>query len=485
MIAPHGVDVNVNVPDAAESDPAKSGVVMRVRVLATGNDDVPHGSVDLQGLEQWARDAGADYEFARDLPRAARLLAGSQWDIVLAVLGDRPEEELSWWVDALRSLPGGPRLVALVQSPSMRLALHAEKIGVLDLLSLPLQRADFLAVLERHSMSTGEETIPLSAPVAAQPSDKTVIIGRHRTMLAVYTLMARAAQSTATVLVQGESGTGKELVARAVHENGLRASGPFIAVNCAAIPENLLESELFGHEKGAFTGAVGRRTGRFELAIGGTLFLDEVGDMSLALQAKILRAVQEREIERVGGESVIPVDVRVVAATNRNLRECVEQGTFREDLYYRLAVLTIKLPRLAERSEDLIHIASYFVRHFSPRYGKDIRGISDRAHAAMRAHRWPGNVRELRNAIEHAVLSARGQSLLLEDLPEEIRGTVRDAGESALPGRDQSVLATLAETEVRQISRALAQTGGVITSAAEILGIHRNTLTRKIKGYGL
>ncbi|MGH7655321.1 MAG: sigma-54 interaction domain-containing protein [Gemmatimonadaceae bacterium] len=484
MIAPHRVDVNVTVPDAAEPDQAKSAPTTRVRVLATGNDDVPHGRVDLQGLEQWAHDGGADYEFARDLPRAARHLAGSQWDIVLAVLGDRPEEELSWWVDALRSLPGAPRLVALVQSPSMRLALHAEKIGVLDLLSLPLQRADFLAVLERHSMSTGEEIIPLSPP-AALSSGGTVIIGRHRTMLGVYTLMARAAQSTATVLLQGESGTGKEIVARSIHENGLRPSGPFIAVNCAAIPENLLESELFGHEKGAFTGAVGRRTGRFELAIGGTLFLDEVGDMSLALQAKILRAVQEREIERVGGEAVIPVDVRVVAATNRNLRECVEQGTFREDLYYRLAVLTIKLPRLAERSEDLIHLASYFVRYFAPRYGKDIQGISDRAHAAMLAHRWPGNVRELRNAIEHAVLSARGQSLLLEDLPEEIRGTVRDAGESALPGREQSVLATLAETEVRQISRALAQTGGVITSAAEILGIHRNTLTRKIKGYGL
>ena len=484
MIAPHRVDTDVTTGPAAASGPARLNPAAPVRVLATGSDDVPHGRVDLQGLEQWARDAGADYEFARDLPRAVRHLSDGRWDIVLAVLGDRPEEELTWWVDALRTLTGAPRLVALVQSPSMRLALHAEKIGVLDLLSLPLQRADFLAVLERHSMSTGEETIPLSPP-PAQSSGATVIIGRHRTMLGVYTLMARAAQSTATVLVQGESGTGKELVARGIHENGSRASGPFVAVNCAAIPENLLESELFGHEKGAFTGAVGRRTGRFELAIGGTLFLDEVGDMSLVLQAKILRAVQEHEIERVGGEAVIPVDVRVIAATNRNLRDCVERGAFREDLYYRLAVLTITLPRLAERNEDLIHLASYFVRHFAPRYAKDIRGISDRAHAAMRAHRWPGNVRELRNAIEHAVLSARGPALLLEDLPEDIRGVVRDAGASALPGRDQSVLATLAETEVRQISRALAQTGGVITSAAEILGIHRNTLTRKIKGYGL
>jgi two-component system response regulator AtoC len=479
MISPQRAELEpIAAPTPAEVAPG------RLRVLASGNDDMPDVQTELQGLHRWASGAGADYEFARDLPRAARRLADAQWDIVLAVLGDRPEEELTWWVDALRSLSGSPRLVALVQNPSMRLALHAEKIGVLDLVPLPLQRADFLALIERHSALTDEICVPL-APFGAPASTGTVIVGRHRTMLAVYTLMARAAKSTATVLIQGESGTGKELVARAIHENGPRASGPFVAVNCAAIPENLLESELFGHEKGAFTGAVGRRTGRFEMAIGGTLFLDEVGDMSLALQAKILRAVQEREIERVGGEVVIPVDVRVIAATNRNLRDCVANGGFREDLYYRLAVLTIRLPRLAERNEDLIELASYFARYFGPRYGKDIQGISDRAHAALYAHQWPGNVRELRNVIEHAVLSARGTTLLLEDLPEEVRGVGREAGDSSLPGRDQSVLATLAETEVRQISRALAQTGGAITAAAEILGIHRNTLTRKMKGYGL
>ena len=470
-------------PAAADSAPAAIAPV-RLRVLASGNDDVPDVQVELQGLNRWASDAGIDYEFARDLPRAARRLADARWDIVLTVLGDRPEDELSWWVDTLRSLSGSPRLVALVQSPSMRLALHAEKIGVLDLVPLPLQRKDFLALLERHSASTDEISVPL-ARHAATPSNGTVIVGRHRTMLSVYTLMARAAKSTATVLIQGESGTGKELVARGIHENGPRASGPFVAVNCAAIPENLLESELFGHEKGAFTGAVGRRTGRFELAIGGTLFLDEVGDMSLALQAKILRAVQEREIERVGGEAVIPVDVRVIAATNRNLRDCVADGRFREDLYYRLAVLTIRLPRLAERSDDLIELASYFARYFAGRYSKEIAGISDRAHAALYTHQWPGNVRELRNVIEHAVLSSRGDTLLLEDLPEEVRGIAREAGDSSLPGRDQSVLATLAETEVRQITRALAQTGGAIAAAADILGIHRNTLTRKMKGYGL
>jgi DNA-binding NtrC family response regulator len=366
----------------------------------------------------------------------------------------------------------------------MGLALHAEKLGVFDLLSLPLRREDFVGVLQSHALSTEEVPVPL--PQTTGPANgSAAMIGRHRTMLAVYTLMARAATSTATVLIQGESGTGKELVARGIHENGARAAGPFIPVNCAAIPENLLESELFGHERGAFTGAVGRRAGRFELAIGGTLFLDEIADMSLSLQAKILRAVQEREIERLGGETTIAVDVRLVAATNKDLRDAVARGAFREDLYYRLAIVTIKLPRLAERGEDLLHLISHFVLQFAPRYGKQIRAISDRALNAMYAHQWAGNVRELRNVIEHAVLAARDDTLRIGDLPDEMLGQARNAEDVPLPGRPQGVLATLAETEVRQIGRALAQTGGAITAAADLLGIHRNTLTRKMKEYGL
>src|SRR2546425_1588285 len=272
------------------------------------------------------------------------------------------------------------------------------------------------------------------------------LVGQSATMLEVYKLIARIAPSLATVLVQGESGTGKEVVARAIHLNGPMASGPFVAVNCAAIPENLLESELFGHEKGSFTGAITRKIGRFEQAGGGTLFLDEIADMSLALQAKILRGVQEREIERVGGTETIPVNVRLIAATNRDLKEAIKQGRFREDLYYRLAVVVIRLPPLAERGDDLPPLPSYFVGQFGKRYGKEIRAISDRALDLLRNHAWVGNVRELRNVVERAVIVATDDVLRVEHLPEEFRGE-----EATLPDRSEGALLTLAEAEARPI----------------------------------
>ena len=248
----------------------------------------------------------------------------------------------------------------------------------------------------------------------------------------------------------------------------------------AAIPENLLESELFGHEKGAFTGAVTRKIGRFEQAVRGTLFLDEIADMSLALQAKILRAVQEREIERVGGTETIPVEVRLIAATNRDLKEAIKLGRFREDLYYRLAVITIRLPKLAERGDDLLLLTAYFVRLFAERYKKSIHAISDRALELLRSHAWIGNVRELRNVIERAVIVAGDDVLRAEHLPDELRGEA-----AGLADRPQTGQLTLAQVEARHIARVLAQTGGQIGAAAEILGIHRNTLTRKMKEYGL
>jgi len=356
--------------------------------------------------------------------------------------------------------------------------LRAEKLGVLDVLSLPMSRDDFLRALRRvRPTSEAAVTLPDVQPHAV---GQYALVGQSATMLEVYKLIARIAPSLATVLVQGESGTGKEVVARAMHLNGPMASGPFVAVNCAAIPENLLESELFGHEKGSFTGAITRKIGRFEQAGGGTLFLDEIADMSLALQAKILRAVQEREIERVGGAETIPVNVRLIAATNRDLKEAIKQGRFREDLYYRLAVVVIRLPRLAERGDDLLQLTSYFVRQFGERYGKGIRAISDRALDLLRNHAWVGNVRELRNVVERAVIVATDDVLRVEHLPEEFRGE-----EATLPDRSEGALLTLAEAEARHIARVLAQTNGQIGAAAELLGIHRNTLTRKMKEYGL
>src|SRR6185503_10729271 len=277
--------------------PSPRSVTDAVRVLAVGGESGPG---PLQSLRQWAADLGVELEWAADLPRATRLLAGGRWDLVLTVLGERSDEDLTWWVDALRGAPGGPRLIALADRPSMGLALRAEKLGVLDVLALPLKREALANAVSRVRSAATEVALPLPS-VDPEAQGHYALVGQSPAMLDVYKLMARVAGSTATVLILGESGTGKEVVARTIHQHGPGSSGPFVAVNCAAIPENLLESELFGHEKGAFTGAVARKIGRFEQAGGGTLFLDEIADMSLALQAKILRAVQEREIERVGG----------------------------------------------------------------------------------------------------------------------------------------------------------------------------------------
>ena len=447
---------------------------MGLRVLAVDGD--PQA---LQNIREWVEEAGAQFEHVPDLPRAARLLGSARWNLVLAVLGEHPEDELTWWAEALRSAEGAPRLIALAIAPSMGLALRAEQLGVLDVLTLPVRRDQLVRALSRVRSAATELALPLPA-VEAHTVGPYALVGRSPAMLEVYKLVARVAPSAATVLIEGESGTGKEVVARAIHLNGPHANGAFVAVNCAAIPENLLESELFGHEKGSFTGAVTRKIGRFEQASRGTLFLDEIADMSLPLQGKILRAVQEREIERVGGNETIPVDVRLIGATNRDVQAAIAEGRFREDLYYRLAVVTIRLPRLVERGDDLLHLTAYFAREFGARYGKTVRAISDRALTVLRSHQWVGNVRELRNVIERAVIVATDDTLRTEHLPDELRGE-----DAKLPNGPSGGLATLADNEARHISLVLGHTAGQISAAADILGIHRNTLARKIKEYGL
>src|SRR5205809_1148494 len=445
MIPP--VRMEPSVPSAV---PSREALAL-LRILVVAGEGGSAGGL-LQNLRQWADDGRLEIDTAPDLPRAVRQLSGQRWDVVLAVLGEHPDDDLSWWVDTLRGATGSPRFIAVAQAPSMGLVLRAEKSGVLGVLALPLRREELMRALERVRSVVSETAVPLPLvePHAVGPY---ALVGQSPAMLDVYKLLARVAGSAATVLVQGESGTGKEVAARAIHMNGPHASGAFVAVNCAAIPENLLESELFGHEKGAFTGAVTRKIGRFEQAGSGTLFLDEIADMSLALQAKILRAVQEREIERVGGSETIPVDVRLIAATNRDLKEAIKQGRFREDLYYRLAVVTIRLPTLVERGDDLVLLTAYYVRLFAERYGKTIHAISDRVLELLRAHAWVGNVRELRNVIERAVIVATDETLRAEHLPDELRGE-----ETTLADRPQGGLLTLAEAEARHIARVLAHT---------------------------
>src|SRR5256712_7059189 len=424
-------------PSVPSAMPGK-GALALLRILVVAGEGGSAGSL-LQNLRQWADDGRLEIDTAPDLPRAVRQLAGQRWDLVLAVLGEHPDDDLGWWVDTCGGATASRRLMAVAPAPSMGLGLGAGKGGVLAPVSLPLRREELVRALERVRSVASETAVPLPVvqPHAVGPY---ALVGQSSAMLDVYKLLARVARSSATVLIQGESGTGKEVVARAIHLNGPHASGAFVAVNCAAIPENLLESELFGHEKGAFTGAVTRKIGRFEQAGSGTLFLDEIADMSLALQAKILRAVQEREIERVGGGETIPVDVRLIAATNRDLKDAIKQGRFRQDPYYRLAVVTIPLPPPVERGGGFVLLTAYYVRQFADRYGKRIHAISDRALELLRAHAWVGNVRELRNVIERAVIVATDETLRAEHLPDELRGE-----ETTLADRPQGGLLTLAE----------------------------------------
>ena len=396
----------------------------------------------------------------------------NHWSVVLidAEFADAASLDL---VERLSS--NGQAVAVMTRAPSLRLTLDAIDRGARDVLALPLDAGKLRELVVRcHKLVA-----------RARPDDRRVtetrdeMVGESPAMLEAFKTIARVARSHATVLIRGESGTGKELVARTLHERSDRSRGAFVAVNCAAIPEALLESELFGHEKGAFTGAIARRVGRFERGSGGTVFLDEIGDMSLPLQAKILRVLQEREIERVGGSAPIGVDVRLIAATHRDLEQDVATGRFREDLYYRLAVVTVALPPLRERGDDLRLLAEHYVAHYAREYGRPVHAIARDALALLRGYRWPGNVRQLRNVLESAVLQADGAVLLPAHLPQD---ALRERSQA--PAAEDGLL-TLSELERRHIRRVLTESGGQMNVAAEILGIHRNTLRRKLSEYGI
>ena len=305
------------------------------------------------------------------------------------------------------------------------------------------------------------------------------LVGKSHEMQELYRLIEQVSRTDATVLIQGESGTGKELVADAVHRSSRRAAGPFVKVNCSALSESLLESELFGHAKGAFTGAMQDRIGRFEAASGGTLLLDEVGDLGAGIQVKLLRVLQEREIERVGDTRVRRVDVRILAATHRPLRELVRAGSFREDLFYRLNVVPVRVPPLRERREDIPGLVARFLADLADPMGKDVERVSPDAMRALMDHRWPGNVRELRNAVEHALVKCRGPVLLAEDLPREI------VEEASVPFRAARRGRRPADDGREAVQDALERTGWNRTEAARLLGVDRSTLWRRMKKLGI
>ena len=371
-------------------------------------------------------------------------------------------------------------------------AVTAMKLGAFDFVTKPfspqvlrlkLQAADNVVKLARDRARLESENEYLRREVASGRTSSN-IIGESAALGSVLDRVAKVARTDSTVFIQGESGTGKELVARAIHDQSDRRDGPFIKVNCGALSETLLESEIFGHEKGSFTGAVKRKIGRFELANGGTLFLDEIGDVSAGLQLKLLRVLQEREFERVGGEQTIRVDVRVVSATHQDLQALVAEGRFREDLYYRLHIVPIELPPLRDRVDDVPLLATAFLDKLRARTRSSVAGLSDAALSCLRRYHWPGNVRELQNVIEQALVFAEGDLIDVADLPRAIRG--EDGGGRpmvTLGGRSLPEL--LKEIERDLIVKAYDEAGGVKTETARLLGIKTSALYYKLKAYGI
>ena len=375
-----------------------------------------------------------------------------------------------------------PRIPVIMISglDSLEKAVQSMKLGAYDYIAKPFKDKNRLAVTIRNALMTRD--LQNEIKELKQKYEFENIIGKSGAMKEVFKSMEKAINSKISVLILGESGTGKELVARAIHYNDkVRANKPFVAVNCSALPETLLESELFGHEKGAFTGAMSRRIGKFEQANGGTIFLDEIGLMSPATQAKVLRVLEDKKFERVGGNELIEVDVRVISATNANLEEAIKKNEFREDLYYRLNKYPIKLPPLRDRKEDIPLLAAHFIRKYVEQEEKEIEGISPEALELLMAYNWPGNVRELENAIERAVVLANTKEIMSKDLPAAVRST----GERKIYESDETLASWIERLEEQALRQALLENEGNISKTAKKLGIGRATIYRKAKKYGL
>ncbi len=441
-------------------------------------DDEP-AQLELAG--GFLKKRGFETVLAESGEKALRSFRDQPFDLVLTdqKMADMSGLEL---VNAVRALNPETAVIVMTAYGTIETAVSAIKAGAADYLTKPLNLDELLyrieQVRERQRLLT--ENRELREALQGRHRIEG-IIGESGQMLEVVSLVRRVAPSEASVLIRGESGTGKELIAKAIHFASPRAAGPLIRINCAALPETLLESELFGHEKGAFTGALATRKGRFELADEGTLFLDEIGDLPLHLQAKLLRVLQEREFERVGSSQSIRVNVRILSATHRDLEALLKAGQFREDLYYRLNVVTILLSPLRERRQDLPLLIDHFLRVFAEKNGKRIRGFTHEARETLLRYDYPGNVRELENLVERAVVLTRDEVISKDDLPLMVQPPEKGAEEEG----GSSLTAAVEGMERQMIREALARSGGVQTRAAEMLGISERALRYKLKKYGL
>jgi two-component system response regulator HydG len=422
---------------------------------------------------------GYAVQSAENAIQAIAELERQEFDVVLADLS-LPRVSGLELLDRVKKSWPGTEVIVITGQGSIATAVDAIKRGAYHYVTKPFTADEILHLvgqaLERRRLVHRKERLEEELSLARGVHQ---LVGQSEPIERIRAIIQTAAGSEATVLIQGESGTGKEIIANAIHAQSKRSRGPLVKMNCAAVPETLLESELFGHEKGAFTGADRRRIGRFEQADGGTLFLDEVCEMHPRLQAKFLRALQEREIERLGSSTTVPVDVRIIAATNRDLKKALEEGVLREDLYYRLNVILLQVPPLRERMDDVPILAMHFLRKYAAREGSGMSGISEEAMNVLLSYSWPGNVRELENAIERAVVLGHGEKLRAPDLPPQVHRRADDQ-HPLVPAH-----LTLEEMEKLAIAQALRLTGGNKSEAAERLGIHRTSLYDKMRRYGI
>ncbi|MGC8659368.1 MAG: sigma-54-dependent transcriptional regulator [Desulfomonilaceae bacterium] len=434
-------------------------------------------------LEDLLTDEGYDVLTASSGNEAMEILSRQRVDAVLSDIKMPGMNGIELLERVMANDPGLP-VILMTAFAEVDQAVSAMKKGAIDHIQKPFDNDDIRRAVAR---AVGKRRMDGNMRrISSSESDPIwgSIIGDSEAMARVFQIVKRVADTSATVLISGESGTGKEVIAKALHKASSRASKAFVSINCAAIPETLLESELFGYEKGAFTGATSTKQGKFEIADNGVLFLDEIGEMSLNLQVKLLRILQEQEFQRVGGNKDIRVDVRVIAATNKDLKKQVEAGLFRSDLYFRLNVVHVIMPPLRERIQDVPLLITYFLKKFSERLGRNLLEITPETMSTLCSYSWPGNVRELENAIEYAILMSRGHLITIEDLPNQIKVAKASSSDLSL---DQSagLMDALDAMEEKMIRDALRKAGNIQAQAAKILGISRSNLQYKMKKYGL
>jgi DNA-binding NtrC family response regulator len=455
-----------------DAKPAVSG-----RILVVDDDRAM-----CQMLEGALKRRGFECLWKTSADEALQVIATDEFDVVLTDLNMAGTSGLELCQHVVANRPDVP-VVVVTAFGSLETAVGAIRAGAYDFVTKPFEMEEIALTLERgvqhHALREEVKRLRRAVNDSQRFSE---MIGTSGSMQKAYDLIARVAETEATVLITGESGTGKELVARAVHTRSTRNGGPFIAINCAAMPESLLESELFGHVKGAFTDARTARGGLFVKASGGTLFLDEIGEMPPGMQAKLLRVLQERTVRPVGGDAEISFDARIVAATNRDLETEVAERRFREDLYYRINVVQIHLPPLRARGSDVLLLAQHFLERFAALHRCKVTALSSAAAERLLAYSWPGNVRELQNCIERAVALARFEMLGVDDLPEKLRDY--KPSRVIIESEDPSELLPMEEVERRYVLRVLQAVGGNKTLAAEVLGFDRRTLYRKLERYG-